>query len=322
MADDPYLWLEDIQGTDALDWVNKHNEPTVQRLVGERFEVLRADALEVFNADTRIPMVARTGDYLYNFWRDARNPRGVWRRTTLDEYRKDSPDWDVIIDVDALSAAEDDNWQWGGAAVIEPERTRALVALSRGGGDATEIREFDMATREFIPDGFTVPEAKSDIDWETEDSVLLATDYGEGSMTESGYPRIIKRWRRGTPLDAAETIFAGAESDVSVVVACAREPGFERTFIYRSTDFYNQEAFELRGGELLRIDIPTDAKFAAHRQWMMILLLSEWTRGEAHLRARFSTHRGLRTAPGRYCGTAGGVRTRWGRLLRSRRVRR
>lgn len=285
MADDPFLWLEDIAGADALEWVKRHNEPTVARLSGERFDKLRADAFEVFTSDTRIPGVARTGEYLYNFWRDADHPRGLWRRTTLDEYRKDSPAWDVVIDVDALSEAEDENWQWGGSAIIQPECTRALVALSRGGGDAIVVREFDMATKEFIADGFFVPEAKTDIDWEDEDTVLLATDFGDRSLTNSGYPRIIKRWRRGTALDDAETIFTGAETDVSVSVVCGREPGYQHTFIYRSTDFYNQEVYELRGGELLRIDIPTDAKFACHREWVMILLLSEWVRGDATFEA-------------------------------------
>jgi prolyl oligopeptidase len=280
MANDPFLWLEDVSGGEALAWVERHNEPTVARLSGERFDRLRADALKVFNADTRIPMVGRTGEFLYNFWRDADHPRGLWRRTTLEEYRKDSPAWDVVIDVDALAAAEEENWQWGGALIIQPELTRALVVLSRGGGDASVIREFDMATREFIVDGFIVPEAKSDGDWEDEDTLLLSTDFGEGSLTESGYPRVIKRWRRGTALDDAETIFEGAESDVGVNVNCVREPGFERTFIYRSTDFYNQEAYELRDGELLRVDVPTTAKFAVHRQWIMVLLLSDWVIGE------------------------------------------
>jgi prolyl oligopeptidase len=179
--------------------------------------------------------------------------------------------------VDALAVAEAENWRWGGAAIIEPERTRAIVALSRGGSDAVVIREFDMATKQFI-DGFTVPEAKSDIDWEDEDTLLIATDFGAGSLTESGYPRIIKRWRRGTSLDDAETVFSGAETDVGVSMGCSRLPGYERTCVYRSLDFYNQEVYELRGSDLLRIDIPSDAKFTFHRQWIMLTLLSEWTR--------------------------------------------
>src|SRR5262249_42021496 len=151
------------------------------------------------NCDTRIPGVMRLGEFLYNFWQDASHPRGLWRRTTLDEYRKDSPEWDVIVDVDALAAAEGENWVFGGAGLNSPNFERGLVALSRGGSDASVVREFDMTTRQFVVDGFNLPEAKSDVDFEDDDTVLVSTDFGEGSLTASGYPRVIKRWRRGTP---------------------------------------------------------------------------------------------------------------------------
>jgi prolyl oligopeptidase len=285
VGDDPYLWLEDVDGEEALDWVERHNGPTLVRLSGERFEQMRAEALDVFDADTRIPGVARCGDYLYNFWRDAGHPRGLWRRTTLHEYRKDSPEWDVVIDVDALAAAEDENWVWEGADIIEPERTRAFVGLTRGGGDADVVREFDMTTRQFVANGFNLPEAKNDINWEDEHTVLVGSDFGEGSLTDSGYPRLVKRWRRGTPLEDAETLFSCAVSDVSVSAMCYRYPGEERTFFYRSVDFYNKETFELRDGELIRLAIPTDCSMAVHRQWAMIYLVSDWARGDTTYKA-------------------------------------
>jgi prolyl oligopeptidase len=256
MGDDPYFWLESIDGEQVLDWVERHNGPAAVRPSGDRFEQLRAEALDVFDADTRIPGVQRCGDYLYNFWRDANRPRGVWRRTTLEEYRTDCPQWDVVIDVDALAAAEDENWVWGGAGVIEPEYSRALVSLSRGGSDASVVREFDMTTRQFVADGFSLPEAKSDISWEDENTMLVGTDFGEGSLTDSGYPRQIKRWRRGTRLEDAKTIFSGSANDVSVSTTCIRYPGFERTLIYHAVDFYNNETYELRDGGLIRLDIP------------------------------------------------------------------
>ncbi len=283
--EDQYLWLEALDDAQALDWVTQRSEATVARLSGERFERLRADALEVFDADTRIPGVSRDGEYLYNFWRDGSHPRGVWRRTTLEEYRKDSPQWDVIIDLDALADAEGENWVWGGGGVNAPGYTRALIFLSRGGGDATVVREFDMATRRFVVDGFALPAAKHTIDFENDDCVLVGTDFGEGSLTASGYPRVIKRWRRGTPLTDAETVFSGEAGDVSVAVMCSTEPGFERTFIYRHLDFYNKQTFELRDGELNRLDIPNDASMAVHRQWAMIVLLSDWTRRDTTYRA-------------------------------------
>ena len=203
MADDPYLWLEDIGGDDALDWVRRHNEPTIAELRDERFEQMRAEALEVLDTDARIPYVRRRGEYLYNFWRDAANPRGLWRRTTLDSYRSEDPDWDVVIDVDDIARADGENWVWAGADVIEPDHTRALVSLSRGGSDAAIVREFDMATREFVSGGFELPEAKSQVAWGDHDTVLVGTDFGPDSMTESGYPRMAKRWQRGQPLSEA-----------------------------------------------------------------------------------------------------------------------
>lgn len=198
-SEDPYLWLEDVTGDEALDWVRARNEPTLARFRDTDFERMRTEALEVLDTDARIPYVVRRGEYLYNFWRDAANPRGLWRRTTLDSYRTDTPEWDVLIDVDELGRADGEKWVWAGAAVIYPEYTRALVSLSRGGSDASIVREFDMLTREFVTDGFELPEAKSQVSWEDPDTVLVGTDFGPDTLTDSGYPRVVKRWRRGTP---------------------------------------------------------------------------------------------------------------------------
>jgi prolyl oligopeptidase len=285
VTDDPYLWLEDITGDDALDWVRKHNEPTLSELGGDRFEQMRAEALEVLDTEARIPYVRRRGDYLYNFWRDAANPRGLWRRTTLENYRTEEPDWDVIIDVDELAAADDENWVWAGAKVIEPDHTLALISLSRGGSDAAIVREFDMRTLSFVAGGFELPEAKTQITWEDSDTVLLGTDFGEGSLTESGYPRLVKRWRRGQPVDNAATLFSGASTDVIVAASVDRTPGFERTMVGRAIDFFNDENYELRGGELIRIDAPTDATVSVHRDWLLIELRTDWFTADAQYTA-------------------------------------
>ncbi|RAU96950.1 S9 family peptidase [Mycobacterium colombiense] len=280
MADDPYLWLEDITSDEALDWVRSRNEPTLARFRDENFERMRIEALEVLDTDARIPYVVRRGEYLYNFWRDAANPRGLWRRTTLDSYRTDSPEWDVLIDVDELGRADGEKWVWAGAGVIYPEYTRALVSLSRGGSDASIVREFDIETRKFVDDGFALPEAKSQVSWADPDTVLVGTDFGEDSLTDSGYPRVVKRWRRGTPLADAETVFEGSRSDVNVVASVSRIPGFERTLIGRALDFWNEEVYELRGSEMIRIDAPTDASVSLHREWLLIELRSDWSLGE------------------------------------------
>ena len=274
---DPYLWLEDVTGDDALDWVRARNAPTLARFRDADFERMRTEALEVLDTDTRIPYVVRRGEHLYNFWRDAANPRGLWRRTTLDSYRTDAPHWDVLIDVDELGGADGEKWVWAGAGVIYPEYTRALVSLSRGGSDASIVREFDMLARKFVAGGFELPEAKSQISWEDPDTVLVGTDFGADTLTDSGYPRVVKRWRRGTPLADAETVFEGARSDVNVTASVSRTPGVERTLIGRALDFWNEEVYELRGNELIRIDTPTDASVSLHREWILVELRSDWS---------------------------------------------
>ncbi|WP_231744817.1 prolyl oligopeptidase family serine peptidase [Mycobacterium sp. IS-1590] len=285
MDEDPYLWLEDITGDDALNWVRKHNEPTIARFGGERFNQMRREALEVLDTDARIPYVRRRGEHLYNFWRDADHPRGLWRRTTLDSYRGEQPEWDVLIDVDALADEDDENWVWAGADVLEPDFSLALVELSRGGADATVVREFDMTTRQFVADGFALPEAKSSVTWQDRDTVLLGTDFGPGSLTDSGYPRIVKRWRRGQPLTEAQTLFEGQAADVSVGCGYDATPGFERLLITRSFDFFNRERYELRGETLIPIDVPTDAGISVHREWLLIRPRTDWTVGPTTYRA-------------------------------------
>ena len=286
MVEDPFLWLENIDDEAALDWVRARNDATTAELSDEQFEGMRIEALEVLDTDTRIPYVRRRGEYLYNFWRDADNPRGLWRRTTLDSYRTDAPDWDVVIDLDELARADKENWVWSGADVIEPDHSLALVALSRGGSDATVVREFDMGTRKFVDDGFILPEAKSRVAWADHDTLLVGTDFGPESLTESGYPRIVKRWRRGEPLEQATTLFTGSASDVAVTAGVDRTPGYERTLLYRAVDFYNDQVFQLRAdGELVHIDAPTDASLSAHRDWLLIELRTDWYHGEAVYRA-------------------------------------
>ena len=286
MTDDPYLWLEEVSGSEALDWVRARNEPTLAELCDAQFERMRIEALEVLDTDARIPYVRRRGEYLYDFWRDATSPRGLWRRTTLDSYRTDSPDWEVLIDVDELGRGDGQKWVWAGASVIEPEHTLALINLSPGGSDAVVVREFDMLTREFVADGFELPEAKSEVGWDDPDTVLVGTDFGPDSLTESGYPRILKRWRRRTPLTDAATIFEGSRTDVSAGGSTDRTPGFERTFVGRSIDFWNRQRYQLRGSELISIDVPTDASsLSIHREWLLIDLRTDWSVGANTYRA-------------------------------------
>ncbi len=285
MSDDPHLWLEDVDSEAALDWVRTNSQACLADFDGPDFEDMRTKALEVLDTDARIPYVRRRGEYLYNFWRDETNPRGLWRRTTLQSYRTDAPDWDVIIDVDALARSDGENWVWAGADVIEPDHSLALISLSRGGSDAAVVREFDMGERAFVAGGFEIGEAKSRVTWEDHDTLLVGSDFGPGSLTDSGYPRMVKRWRRGTPLGDAETVFTGSPTDVIVAAGVDRTPGFERTVISRAIDFFNDEIYALRDGELVRIDAPTDAGVSIHRNWLLIELRTDWNTPAAEYRA-------------------------------------
>ncbi|GAA1482255.1 prolyl oligopeptidase family serine peptidase [Gordonia sinesedis] len=284
-ADDPYLWLEDVTGDEALEWVRDHNAPTVDALTGTaRFQELQAQALEVLDTDDRIPYVRRRGPYLYNFWRDAQHPRGLWRRTTLESYLTDTPDWDVLIDLDELADAEGENWVWASATMLRPDYDRALISLSRGGADAAVVREFDVETRTWVDDGFELPEAKSTMSWIDRDTVYVGTDFGiqpdgQGSMTSSGYPRVVKRWTRGTGLDAADTVFTGEVDDVAVQASRDLTPGFERDFVHRATDFFNSLLYQLVNGEMVLVDVPTDASATVHHDWLLVLTRSEWEVG-------------------------------------------
>jgi prolyl oligopeptidase len=279
--DDPYGWLEDVTGDAALDWVRERNADTVSELTGStRFAELRDATREVLDADDRIPYVTRRGEYLYNFWQDAANPRGVWRRTTLESYRDELPEWEVVLDVDALGAAEGESWVWQGATVLRPGYRRALVELSRGGADAAVVREFDLEALTFVEGGFELPEAKSSVSWIDEDHIYVGTDFGEGSLTNAGYPRIVKQWRRGTPLSEATVVYEGKPDDVSVRAFHDATKGFERDFVVRNLDFWRSERFVRTGDRLVRLDLPDDAEFGVHREWLVITPRTEWTAGD------------------------------------------
>ncbi|MBD8530102.1 MULTISPECIES: prolyl oligopeptidase family protein [unclassified Massilia] len=281
-APDPYAWLEDVGGARPLDWVRARNAVSEAALGGPAHDALRARLQGILDAKERIPYVGRHGDYLYNFWRDAAHERGIWRRTTLDEYRKDAPRWDTVIDLDALARSEGDNWVWAGVRYLEPHGTRCLVSLSRGGGDADVVREFDLDARAFVAGGFALPEAKSSVAWIDHDTLFVATDFGPGSMTASGYPRIVKEWKRGTPLQDARLVFEAGFDDLSASARKDLTPGFEREFVTRQIGFYSSELF-LREAQfpnkLRKIDKPDDANAYAVRDQLLVELRSDWTVG-------------------------------------------
>jgi prolyl oligopeptidase len=277
MSDDPYLWLEDLDAAESAAWVRERNAETLGTLAtGARFAELQAEIRQVLDSDARIPLVAWHGDLVYNLWKDESHPRGLWRRTTMARYRSPEPEWDVLLDLDALAEAEDENWVWQSVAVLRPSNDRALISLSRGGADANVVREFDIERREFLADGFALPEAKSDIGWIDAGRVFVGTDFGPDSLTTSGYPRIVKEWRRGTPLSSATTVFEGESGDVSVRAWHDPTPGFEYSLVARHMDFFHGLHYLRVGDELVRLDVPEDASIDLHREWLVILLRSPW----------------------------------------------
>jgi len=278
--DDPWLWLEEVQDTKALDWVRERNASTRQRLQAwPGFETTRERILQVLDSRDRIPAIARRGDFVYNFWQDADQPRGLWRRTTLADYRNSAPAWELLLDVDALGRSEGENWVWAGAVCLGPDYTRCLVKLSRGGADAQVVREFDTTTLQFVAGGFSLPEAKSDAVWLDRDTLFVGTDFGPGSLTDSGYPRIIKRWQRGQPLADAVTVFEAQQSDVAAGVQVDPTPGYERTLLQRSPDFFSSEEFLLIDGQLRRLDKPADAQLGFWYGQVLLALRSDWVQG-------------------------------------------
>ena len=277
---DPWLWLEDVQGDRALAWVRERNAESQAVLQAQPgFADTRAALLEVLNSSDRIPAVTRRGAWFYNLWQDATNPRGLWRRTTLAEYRKAQPQWETVLDIDALGAAEGENWVWAGASCLGPVYRHCMIALSRGGADACVQREFDCVTKAFVPQGFELVEAKSEVEWIEADTLYVATDFGPGSLTESGYPRMIKRWQRGTPLADAVLVFEAEVSDVWAAVSVDATPGYERTLFTRATDFFHSRRFLLQQDQLVPLDIPDDSSVSFLRDTLLLQIRSDWHPG-------------------------------------------
>ena len=284
---DPYRWLEDIDGARSLDWVRQQNEVTAKKLkAGPDYGALYRDALAVLDSASRIPDVAQRGAWLYNLWRDREHPRGLYRRATLTEFRRDTPAWETVLDVDALAKAEGKPWAFGGAAWLPPENQRCLIRLAPAGGDAAETREFDAQKLAFVAGGFTLPAAKSRVTWRDADTLFVATDFGPGSLTASGYPRILKLWSRGTPLAAAQVLYEAPATSVGVNARRLRSPEGDIDLVSEEVTFWNSRRFQLLDGKLRELAIPATANVAGGLHGRLVLRLKEdWTINGATFRA-------------------------------------
>ncbi|MCC4293935.1 prolyl oligopeptidase family serine peptidase [Brevundimonas aurantiaca] len=282
-ASDPYVWLEEVEGERAMEWVKAHNAHSLGVLQGDpRYETLHQQALEIVQSRDRIPAPGFTHDgHIDNFWQDAQHVRGVWRRTTLDSYKTAEPQWETVLDIDALAEAESANWVYKGSTCLAPEERYCLISLSNGGKDAVTMREFDSVTRSFVEGGIYLPESKGGASWINKDTLLVARDFGPGTLTNSGYPMVVKRMRRGESLDQADVLFMGEPTDVSVSGYTLRDADgvLKATLINRSIDFYSSETYRVTDdGAVVKLALPAKSDITGLVAGKLVVSLKQdWT---------------------------------------------
>jgi len=270
---DPYAWLEDVHGARPLAWVAAQNKTALGTLKSDpRYDANYKSVLQVLDAPDRIPYAGLDHGHAYNFWQDAKNPKGVWRRTPIADYQTAAPHWEVLLDLDALARAEKENWVFKGAQV-SPGEGRALIVLSRGGGDASVAREFDLKTRAWVADGFALPEAKQDVVWLNDNAILYAT--AKDGATKSGYGRIVRQWKRGTPIAKAAVLYEGKAEDVGASPAVFHTKQQTVALAVRSVSFFENEYFRLEGGKAVKLDLPLSASLQAVFDGAYLVLLRE-----------------------------------------------
>ncbi len=278
--DDKFLWLEEVEGADALAFAAAESEKTKSHLSqNPLFAQIKNELAAIHASQDRLPLVTQRGDYLYNFWQDKIHIHGVWRRIPLKDFAEGPLNWELILDLDQLSEQEKENWVWQGPDFLEPENELCLLFLSRGGSDACVVREFNVKTKQFVAKGFNLPEAKSKVSWKDQESLFLGTDFGPGSLTNSGYPRTIRLWKRGQPLSEAEIIFTGEAEDMLVSAWTLFDSNQKKTsLLFRIKGFFEAETWEIQeDGSLLQIPIPLDAQFqGAHGGDYLFSLRSNW----------------------------------------------
>ena len=275
--EDPYLWLEEVSGERAMKWVTDQNARSRPEIEKDRgFHPLLNRFTEIATSRERIPTVAKLGPHLYNYWQDAANPRGLWRRTTLEEYRKAEPRWETVLDLDRLSADEKEQWAWKGATCLFPKYERCLVSISRGGSDAVEIREFDLARKAFVAGGFRLPQSKGGVAWIDEDAIYVSRDFGPGTLTKSGYPRQVKRLARGQALADAAPVFEVSEDDIGAWPSVTHEKDGRVEMVTRVISTRRNEAFVVRDGKLVKLELPDTVDASVTAGWLYVRLREDW----------------------------------------------
>lgn len=278
---DPFLWLEEVEGQRALDWVGGENRRSLDLLQADpRFARLNEQALAIVNATDRVPMPSLRAGAIDNFWQDENAVRGLWRRTSLKSYRTATPAWETVLDIDALAKAEGANWVYKGSNCLAPEERLCLLSLSDGGKDAVEVREFDAKAKTFVAGGFHLPAGKQQAAWVNQDTLLVGREWTAGNVTESGYPYTIKRLKRGQALSEATEVFSGAKTDVGVWPGVIRDAEGRHVadYITRAVGFFDSEYYILTPTGPVRLPVPTQSSFQAYLEGQAVFTLEEaWT---------------------------------------------
>jgi prolyl oligopeptidase len=279
-ANDPYLWLEEVESEQALDWVRAQNKRSLGELESDpRFAGLYKDALSVLTSDARLAYGEIHNGQVYNFWQDETHVRGLWRRADVQSYRNGEPGWETLIDFDALAKAEGENWIKGDIACLSPQYRHCMIELSDGGKDAAYWREFDLETKTFVEGGFYLPEAKSWLSWIDADTLLVGTDWGADALTTSGYPRQVRRWKRGASTADAEIIMTVDVDDVWAFPVVEHDGDDTYEFILRGPSFFEREYHQIGAdGALAKLPLPLNADMQGVLDGVAIFLLREdWT---------------------------------------------
>ena len=276
--DDPYIWLEDVDAQKSLDWANQWNESTLKVLTSQPgYEKMYAQILDIYNSTDRIAAPTIYGDLIYNFWQDEEHPRGIWRRTPIQSYLSADPHWETVLDIDKLSESDHEKYVFKGASGLYPDYHRFLVKLSKGGGDAVIIREFDAVNKQFIDDGFQLPEAKGSASWIDKNTIIVATDFGNGTTT-SGYPKDVKVWKRGTKLSKAQLVFEGVENDMYNGGHAIKTADRTYQIIDNRTSFYTGVYYFIENGERIKPELPEDIILTGiFKNQVLFDLKSDWT---------------------------------------------
>ena len=277
--EDKYLWLEEVDGQKALEFVNAQNKTTVAELSAEKdYQDIYDKSLAIYNSTDRIAYPSIRGNYVYNFWKDKDHVRGIWRRSTVDDYKKGNPNWETLLDIDKLSEEDDIKWVYKGSSGLYPDYNRFLIQLSKGGGDAVVVKEFDVTTKQFIENGFSIEESKGSASYIDENTLIVTSDFGEGTMTTSGYPRQAKLWKRGTFLNDAQLIYEGETSDVGTWGVVLRDGSETFTLISRGLTTFSSQNLVWMNNEISKLDIPDDASLSGVlNNQLIVQLKSDWT---------------------------------------------